>query len=74
MTVSTAFTSGLGLDAMSLDRPTVVPLTLACSGGLAKSTLSLFRHRDRFFFFFFFFFFFCDTLIELGSHYTNRTF
>ena len=24
------------------------PLTLACSGGLAKSTLSLFRHSDRF--------------------------
>ena len=37
---------------MSLAWPTVVQLvvslTLACSGGLAKSTLSLFRHSDRF--------------------------
>ena len=51
-----AFTSGLGLDAMSLAWPTVVQLvvsfTLAYSGGLAKSTLSLFRHSDRFVFVF----------------------
>ena len=42
----------VGLDAMFLARPTVVhnwfPLTLACSVDLAKSTLSLFRHSDRF--------------------------
>ena len=42
----------MGLDAMSLAWPIVVqlviPLTLACSGGLAESTLSLFRHSDRF--------------------------
>ena len=37
---------------VSLTWPTVVQLvfslTLACSEGLAKSTLSLFRHSDRF--------------------------
>ena len=39
------------------------PLTLACSGRLAKSTLSLFRRSDRF-----------DFVFAEGSHYANRTF
>ena len=41
---------------------------MACSGGLAKSTLSLFRHSDRFDFVFLL------RCIELGSHYPSRTF
>ena len=41
------------------------PLTLVCSGGLAKSTLSLFHHNDRF-----------DFVIKLriGTYYANQTF
>ena len=47
-----AFTSGLGLDAISLAWPPVVQLVVSFNsdslgGGLAKSTLSLFRHSSR---------------------------
>ena len=44
------------------------PLILACSRGLAKSTLSLCRNSDRFDFMF------SLRCIELESHYVNRTF
>ena len=51
MTASTkSFHKWLGLDAMSLVWPTVVQLVVSFNSGLqwglAKSTLSLFRHSD----------------------------
>ena len=49
-----AFTSGFGLDAVSLAWPIVIQLVVSFNSGLqwgisqALSTLSLFRHSDRF--------------------------
>ena len=64
------FTSGLGLDAVSLAWPTVVQQVVSFNSGLqwglSKSTLSLFRHSDRFDFVF------SLRCTELESHYANR--